>query len=148
MALFSKELKDRLKQANSLSEVRSILHEHRHDPSMAEPVWTEIEHFRQEVSPEELEAVTGGADRDYLKEGCAATVEAGSKCWTNDACEIWSVTYDNCPTKLKCPDCGGMLCLWDNKWDSLTYCPRYNCANCGGFYQTDPHDKKKYKKIR
>ena len=34
----------------------------------------------KELSLDELEAVSGGVNRDYNKHGCAATVEAGSGC--------------------------------------------------------------------
>ena len=39
----------------------------------------------KELSLDELETVSGGEDRNWLKEGCAATVEAGSWCGRVDA---------------------------------------------------------------
>ena len=75
--------------------------------------------FDQEVSPEELENVTGGSTighwknrygkgnitygctstqrRNIYKGGfpnCAATVEDGSYCGDNDACIMYAVVYD------------------------------------------------------
>ena len=66
----------------------------------------------QELSLDELEAVSGGADRDWLKDGCAATAEWKSWCDSNDACMVWDVTYDNKPsfdTVYPCPNCGKVL---------------------------------------
>ncbi len=63
----------------------------------AEQIWQEIEHhkvdYKEEISFEELEAVSGGWDRDPKTEGCAATVEVGSWCGSNDLCLLWDVTY-------------------------------------------------------
>ena len=60
-----------------------------------------------ELSAEELEAVAGGADRDWLTDGCAATVEPGSWCGSNDWGFIWSVTYTMVILELTiCIDCG------------------------------------------
>ena len=148
MAYFSKEQKDRLAQAESIDDVRRILQEYQQDPSLAEPLWEEIVHFSQKLSTEELEAVTGGADRDYIKDGCAATVEAGSWCRSNDYCKAWSVTYDNEPTKLRCPDCGGILCQWDSAMYDRVQCRRYNCSQCGGFFHEDPLRKSRLIRIR
>ena len=72
---------------------------------------SEKEVFIQNVSDEEMEAVAGGHDdcgtgqtvncinefyRDIYYHGfpnCAATVEEGSWCGSNDACERMSVNY-------------------------------------------------------
>lgn len=68
----------------------------------------EAEVFGQELAPEELEGVAGGGDpsdtnctdhtygRNIYYTGfpnCAATVEDGSFCWTNDACWNSQVIY-------------------------------------------------------
>ena len=57
----------------------------------------------QELNLSDLETVSGGSwynpydwggeDRDYLTQWCAATVEKGSVCSSNDACTVWSVRY-------------------------------------------------------
>ena len=68
--------------------------------------------FAQELSDDELETVNGGAETGcrcamYQCTGnnfryiyflnrfpdCAATVEDGSWCWSNDACTLVQVTY-------------------------------------------------------
>ena len=70
---------------------------------------TEKEVFKQRVSDEELEQVTGGDEggdfgghdtnctsrwyRGIHSQGCAATVEDGSDCMDNDACWDLSVLY-------------------------------------------------------
>ena len=56
-------------------------------------LWDEIGRRRERtdktLSPDELEAVSGGdADRDWLEDGCAASVEPNSWCWTNDMCYV------------------------------------------------------------
>ena len=87
----------RLAGAESLTEVQDIL-KGRSDID-AERAWQEIESHRSNMSErldlEELDAVSGGADRDWKKDGCAATCEQGSWCGSNDFCMIWDVTYDN-----------------------------------------------------
>ena len=61
-----------------------------------------------ELSADELEAINGGTDRDYLVSGCAATVEVGSTCASNDACAACEVSYENKPVKI-CKKCGGKM---------------------------------------
>ena len=113
-----KEIKAKLANAKSLEEAKEILNGHADiDP---ERVWEEIERRRsnwnEKLDLDELDAVAGGA-RDYAKEGCAATVEVGSWCWSNDHCMYWDVTYVNlwsvCPdlkphefVNGKCRRCG------------------------------------------
>ena len=97
-----KELQTKLNGAKSLDEVKDILTaagdegaEYLED---ANRIWEEIEHHRNEGDKEldldELDAVSGGAIRNWLTEGCAATCEPGSTCWTNDKCSIVQVKYD------------------------------------------------------
>ena len=95
---------EKLKGAQSLQEVKDLLQGH---PELdAERVWSELENHRSNhadrLDLEELESVSGGADRDWLKDGCAATCEYGSWCSSNDYCVVWDVTYENYWTK--CPD--------------------------------------------
>ena len=91
----------------------------------------------KELSPDELEAVSGGADRDWLKEGCAATVEAGSWCGTNDNCVWIDVQYDHIPVKDSCPQCGGQMYLdrieVESKAKAYDYC---KCLRCGYVQKT------------
>ena len=98
------KLLGRLKSAQNLAEVKEILQDH---PEInAEQVWREIEKHRsgqsEKLDLNELDAVSGGADRDWVKDGCAATCEPLSWCGSNDYCMIWDVTYDN--FWAKCPD--------------------------------------------
>ena len=113
-----KEIEAKLANAKSLEEAKEILNGHADiDP---ERVWEEVERHRsnwnEKLDLDELDAVAGGA-RDYAKEGCAATVEVGSWCWSNDHCMYWDVTYVNlwsvCPdlkphefVNGKCRRCG------------------------------------------
>ena len=98
------ELQESLKGAKNLDEVKAILQGH---PELnPERVWQEIDSHRSNVSEKldlnELDAVSGGADRDWQKDGCAATCEQSSWCGSNDFCQIWDVTYDN--FWRTCPD--------------------------------------------
>lgn len=79
---------------------------------MAE-LWNKIQKLRpadglESVDDDELAAVNGGFDpfyifkkpfadpeRDFEKNGCAATVEYGSWCGSNDLCGTYEVTYTN-----------------------------------------------------
>ena len=110
MAEFTSEQIEALKNAQSLEELTALLKADGQDESAAEEAWTELEARRasecQELSLDELESVTGGA-RDWLTEGCAATVEPGSDCWgTDGGCAIKAVKYDNAPVEYTCPQCG------------------------------------------
>ncbi len=98
------ELRRKLIRARDIEEVRAIL-----GPETAEEeiqqTWREIEAHRlaeglETVDDSELEAVSGGADRDWEKEGCSATAENGSWCGSDDYCVVYDVTYSNfdpCP---------------------------------------------------
>ena len=81
----------------------------------------------QEISDEELDAVSGGADRDWLKDGCSATVEPGSWCWSDDFCYTWDTTYDHDPCG-KCPKCGGIMYI-DKNYGNRMYMEK--CKSCG-----------------
>ena len=98
------KIKERLAGARSLEEVKEILKGNSNiDP---ERVWKENERHRslahEKLDLNELDAVSGGADRDWKRDGCAATCEVGSWCSSNDYCVIWDVTYDN--FWATCPD--------------------------------------------
>ena len=95
--MLDNRLKERLNEANSREEVESLLQSH---PELdADRVWHELENHRsgqsEKLDLDELDAISGGADRDWKKDGCAATCEDGSWCGSNDYCMIWDVTYDN-----------------------------------------------------
>ena len=86
----------------------------------------------RELSLDELEAVSGGADRNWVTEGCAGTVEYGSWCGSNDKCIVWDVTYDFQPTGNLCPNCGknmykqNTISLGEKKYED-----QYRCKYCG-----------------
>ena len=102
--MLDSKLKEKLEGVHSLDEVKDVLKE-RSDID-AERLWRELENHRSQKSDlldlSELDAVSGGADRDWKKDGCAATCEASSWCGSNDFCMIWDVTYDN--FWVCCPD--------------------------------------------
>ena len=118
--MLDNELRKRLNEAESLAEVQDILRE-RADID-AERAWQEIENHRSNMSErldlDELDAVSGGADRDWAKDGCAATCEWQSWCWSNDNCIQFDVTYDN--FWRTCPD--GHDHVFDDNG---------NCTRCG-----------------
>ena len=102
--MLDEETRRRLASAQSMDEVKGILTDH---PEIdAERVWKEIAGRRaakaERLDLDELDAVSGGWDRDWTKDGCAATCEEGSWCWSNDRCSIFDVTYGN--FWAKCPD--------------------------------------------
>ena len=102
--MLNNELKARLNNAKNLAEVKEILKNNLE--INAEQVWKEIEKHQsaknEKLDLDELDAVSGGADRDWQKDGCAATCEETSWCGSNDFCQIWDVTYDN--FWRTCPD--------------------------------------------
>ena len=98
------KLRERLIHSDSLEEAKELLSGR---PDLdAERIWQEIEKHRsgknEKLDLDELDSVSGGADRDWKRDGCAATCEENSWCWSNDKCEIWDVTYDN--FFVCCPD--------------------------------------------
>ncbi len=103
------EILAELLKAQNAGQVLDILTRNGQECSAedAEQIWKEIEHrkvdYKEEISLDEFEAVSGGADRDYKTQGCAATVEVhNSWCGSNDFCMIWDVTYDNrCGATMK-----------------------------------------------
>ena len=116
------ELKERLLQAESLEDAKTILKDEPED--VAEQILKEFETHRlggsRKLDIDELDAVSGGADRDWVKDRCAATCEPGSWCGSNDYCVIWDVTYDN--FWATCPD--GSQHDWDLNGG-------YVCLKCG-----------------
>ena len=86
----------------------------------------------KELSVDELEAVSGGADRNWVTDGCAATVEYGSYCGSNDRCILWDVTYDFQPTGHLCPNCGKNMYKQDTIYlGGNKYEDQYRCKFCG-----------------
>lgn len=90
------KLMGQVMSASSLDEVKESLKDH---PELnPERVWEEINKHRssdaEKLDLNELDSVSGGKDRDWIRDGCAATCEEDSWCWSNDRCDIWDVTYD------------------------------------------------------
>ena len=95
------ENRNKLLLAESTDEIKDIVTKAGGEISAedAEQLWNEIKHVKeslgQEIDDDEMDAVAGGADMDWAKDGCAATCEWDSWCFSNDKCDYWSVTYDN-----------------------------------------------------
>lgn len=130
-------LKSRLLGAENAEQAADILKEAGQTVTAEDiaHLWDEISSYRKdkELSLDELEAVSGGADRDWLTDGCAATVEPKSWCDSNDSCIWWDVTYDHEPANVICPKCGAFMYVnwvdYDPNPSNDTY--HYKCKNCG-----------------
>ena len=154
MADITNELKAKLLAAKSAQEVAEIMKaEGREIPAeQAARYWQEIIREKKldsmEVSPDEMGAISGGADRDWLRDGCAATVEAGSDCWGTDLCGKWPVTYTHEPTRRKCSDCGGILysngTTGGGFFEEEVY--HYKCVSCGAQFRSHGGALIKYSK--
>ena len=135
MTTISKDLEEKIKTAHNVEEAAALLRPSGVDATLAAKIWNELSAHRddKQLSLNELEAISGGANRDWVKDGCAATVEPGSHCGSNDWCWKWDVTYDHNPTSVVCPMCGSYLYVeWTNfatnPNDDVTH---YRCKNCG-----------------
>ena len=151
MLNITNELKKKLSTAQSAEEAAELVKADGQEITAEEAghLWEEITKRReqdgQELSLDELEAVSGGADRDWRKHGCAATVEPGSSCFSNDFCYLIDVTYSNPPTsKLgggsgkkvgTCPKCGGYLCF--DSWTADGKTGKVYCRVCDDYYFID-----------
>lgn len=133
MLNITNEGKAKLLAAKSEEEVTKLLKADGQEitPEDAPRLWGEIEKQRElegrELSMDELEAVGGGMeDRDFLEEGCAATVEPHSWCDSNDWCFLFSVVYTHNVIRY-CSICGGKSYrIYPNRkmqWSK--------CINCG-----------------
>ena len=128
MVGMTNELKAKLLAAKDIGEVTALLKAEGREITQEESakLWEEIEKRRgkdgRELSLDELESVSGGYDRDYLTDGCSATVEPGSWCWSDDLCYEVDVTYFNRPLR-HCEKCGGISYHTNGQWSK--------CINCG-----------------
>ena len=129
MISMTKELKAKLFRAQSAEEIAALLAAAGEDASAADQIWREISSHRadQELSLDELEAVSGGSDRDWITDGCAATVEPDSYCGSSDSCLCWDVTYEHEPMSDRCEMCGTPLYIEKNR----IYYVIYRCKKCG-----------------
>ncbi len=143
MEKISKALQARLLAAQSAEEAAAMMKEGGQEitPEETAHLWEEIKKVREQegksLSVDELDAVSGGKDRDWVKDGCAATVEYGSRCGSNDKCILCDVIYENGPLSETCPICGTSLYkdvrwlneAWKNSWYMVpTY---FTCKTCG-----------------
>ena len=130
----TREMRARLIRAKDLEEVRVLLGPDETEEEI-ERAWQEIEAHRpagklEDLDDDELEAVSGGADRDWEKDGCSASVEEGSWCGSYDKCNFWDVTCDNFDP---CPKGGRHI--W--KFCTRTFNPNVQlayickCEDCG-----------------
>ena len=138
----TKELKEKLLKANSEEEVKSLLGDAVKEEDVTK-IWKEIEAHKaapdlEKVDDDELEAVNGGADRDYLKDGCSSSTN-DSWCWVSDNCtSMWTTysNYDPCPK--------GGIHEWKAKGraDGIRWEKIYICQKCKAEkkanYITDP----------
>ena len=131
MINMTNELRAKLLSANSVEEVDQFVKADGQEITAEEAahLWEEIESHKNdaELSLDELESVSGGAQRDWLKVGCAATVEAGSRCSSNDYCTWWDVTYVHNPEKETCPNCHTNLYIEERTTTRTVY----KCPKCG-----------------
>ena len=127
--MLNAELKEKLIHSESPEEVKELLSKR---PDLdAERVWQEIGRHRsthqEKLDLEELESISGGADRSWTKDGCAATCEYDSWCGSNDFCYCFDVTYDD--FWATCPD--GHKHVYEHG----------QCVRCG-YYRHDGHPGK------
>ena len=154
MLNISNELKTKLIEAKSAEEVAEVLQAAGQVATAEEAahLWERIKRDRElsskELSPDELAAFSAGEDRDWLRDGCAATVEGGSDCWGTDKCGLLPVTYKHAPTRHKCSVCGGILysngATGGGFFEELVY--HYKCASCGAQFKTHGGELIKYSK--
>ena len=133
--MLKEKMRTKLINATDIEEVKAVLSEMQidHTPEIAEHILQEFKRRRTEgkrkLDQAEMDAVAGGADRNWAKDGCAATCEWGSWCGSNDYCYLFSVTYDDyyitCPDGHQhefkdkvCQRCGYSIVSYDDKpWE-------------------------------
>ena len=136
MTINREELKKKALEAASAEEIMEILKAAGEEITAEEAAQffekAQAKKTDKELSLDELEAVSGGADRNWVTEGCAATVEYGSWCDSTDRCIYWDVTYDFQPTSMLCPNCGKNMYLQNTiHLTGLEYENQYRCKFCG-----------------
>lgn len=143
------ETKKQLFEAQSIEEVSQILKE-RGVEEDAEKIWRKISDLREKegknLSLNELEAVAGGtANRDWLKDGCAATVEPDSNCWSNDGgCMVLDNSYAFKPCYTHCVGCGAKYTYQSSFATDISggRAYKYECRECGKtYYYNSRHGK-------
>ena len=132
MAELSKELYSKLLLADSQEEVTELLKAGGREDVPAQEVWEQVQQRRaqdgMELSLDELEDVAGG--RDWMQEGCAATVEPGSDCWgTDGGCAVCNIEYTNLPN-CNCFKCGRYSAI-RTAYCSYLWTTTVQCRYCG-----------------
>jgi len=131
----TKELKEKLLSAKSAEDVKTILGQDTSEKEVFE-LWQEIEAHKavpdlQEVDDDELEAVAGGADRNWATQGCISTASSDKKCSSYDYCSFWDTTYEH---YLPCVD-GKYSHDWDQPYNVMVehgvYQKYHSCKKCG-----------------
>lgn len=128
------EIENNLLKALSIKDVSKVFKDH--NISLTEKaimeIFVKIRLLRKDdgdtLSEDELMSVNAG--RDYVTEGCAATVEPGSDCWGVDGgCTAIHYSYDNKPTLAKCDQCGNYMYIKDDQNGNPMVL--YRCRYCG-----------------
>ena len=136
MTINREELKKKALEAASAEEIMEILKAAGEEITAAEAAQlfekVQAKKTDRELSRDELEAVSGGKDRNWVTDGCAATVDYDSWCGSDDWCNYWDVTYDFGPTSTLCPNCGKNMYLQNTiHLGGLEYENQYRCKFCG-----------------
>ena len=136
MAIDRNELRKKAMEAASAEEIMEIMKAAGEEITAEEAAQlfekAQAKKTGKELSLDEMEAVSGGADRNWVTDGCAATVEYGSRCDSNDKCIYWDVTYDFQPISTLCPNCGNNMYLQNTiKHSSTKFEEQYRCKFCG-----------------
>ena len=142
MLNITNELKPKLLAAKSAEEVTALLKADGQEitPEDAALLLEEISRKREqdgkELSLDELEAVSGG-NRDWASDGCQATVEDDSWCWSNDSCFYNDVVYDHFDASQKCPAYPGRHHYDQTETEFITEIhmrAKMRCRYCGDSY--------------
>ncbi len=136
-----KELKDKLMLAESADEIKEIITKAGGEITAedAEKLLAKIKRSKpasgMDIDDDEMDAVAGGGTfsnehKDWSKDGCAATCEPGSRCWSNDKCIWGEYSYSNFWSA--CPDGSphNMVFVEDD-FMATTPIKRYKCSKCG-----------------
>ena len=146
MAIDREELEKKAIEAASAEEVMEIVRAAGEEITAEEAVsfFKAVQERKadKELALDELEAVSGG--RDWVTEGCAATVEWDSDCWGVDGgCLAIHYTYSREPTTDdRCPKCGARVYLEGKYGVSTGFLQGYTwkefiCRNCGPYKVKD-----------
>ena len=132
MAINREELKKQVMNAASAEEIMEIIKAAGEEitAEQAAQLFEKAQKRKEdrELSVDELESVSGGDDyRDWPTEGCAASVEDGSWCWSNDWCYVEDVTYKHMIGY--CSRCAKSY--FDHIGFDAEQRRIYRCPNCG-----------------